>query len=240
MVHYEEGKRLMTQIWGVPAEVIDVIPHGMDQIPVTMEKQQARARLNIDRDAQVMLFFGSIRDNKGLDVMIEAMANVVQAHPQALLVVAGMPKRDVDFDRYLRLIENSGVKERVQLFIRFIAQDEVDAFFAAADLPVMPYTKFEAQSGVLLRAYGHRLPVVVSNVGAMGESVQTDGVGLVVPPGDSSALSAAICSMLGDLDRYRARYGPDLVKKYSWPHIGQLALQTYERTLARRLAGADK
>jgi len=123
----------------------------------------------------------------------------------------------------------------VQIFIQFIPEEEVDYFFAASDLVVLPYLKFEAQSGVLLRAYAHRKPVVASNVGAIGELVSSDEVGLVVEPGDAEPLSEAIISILGSLDKFQSRYSPELESKYSWEHISDLTMRSYKTAISGKL-----
>jgi glycosyltransferase involved in cell wall biosynthesis len=75
---------------------------------------------------------------------------------------------------------------------------------ATADLMVLPYTSFASQSAVLQDAYAHRLPVVVSDVGALGETIREDRTGWVVPPGDASQLAAAMLTALGDEGGLRA------------------------------------
>jgi len=139
------------------------------------------------------------------------------------------------------MIRKYDLSEYVQTFIQFIPEEEVDYFFAASNLVVLPYLKFESQSGVLLRAYAHKKPVVVSDIGAMGELVSSDKVGLAVEPGNSEALAEAVTSVLGSLDKFQSHYGPELDKKYSWEHIAELTMRSYEATVrSKKTKLADK
>ncbi|MBA7649148.1 hypothetical protein ES703_56942 [subsurface metagenome] len=91
--------------------------------------------------------------------------------------------------------------------------------------------KFESQSGVLLRAYAHKKPVVVSDIGAMGELVSSDKVGLIVEPGAVEPLAEAVINALDGLDKFQSCYGPELENKYSWEHIAKLTMRSYEATV---------
>jgi len=119
----------------------------------------------------------------------------------------------------------------VQPFIKFIPEEDVDYFFAASNLVVLPYLKFEAQSGVLLRAYAHKKPVVASNVGAMGELVSSDNIGLAVEPGAVEPLAQAVINALDDLDKFQSHYSPDLENKYDWEHIAEQTMRSYEAAI---------
>ncbi|NQT04013.1 MAG: glycosyltransferase family 4 protein, partial [Planctomycetes bacterium] len=132
---------------------------------------------------------------------------------------------------YSDMIKKAKLSEHVQTFIDFIPEEDVDYFFAASNLVVLPYLKFEAQSGVLLRAYAHKKPVVVSNVGAMGELVSSDNIGLAVEPGAAEPLAQAVTNALDDLDKFQSRYGPELESKYSWEHIAEMTMRSYEAAI---------
>ena len=135
------------------------------------------------------------------------------------------------FEPYSDIIRKYDLSEHVRTFIHFIPEEEVDYFFASSDLIVLPYLKFEAQSGVLLRAYAHKKPVVVSDIGAMGELVSSDKVGLVIEPGAVEPLAEAVINALDSLDKFQSCYGPELENKYSWEHIAKLTMRSYEATV---------
>jgi D-inositol-3-phosphate glycosyltransferase len=235
IVHYEAGKRQLADHWGVNAEYIDVIPHGIMPLQNRPDRTDARKRLNLPLDRQIILFLGAVRPNKGLDVLLKAMKVIKSRNSRILLVIAGGLLGRFSFEPYSDMITKSDLSDSVKSFIKFIPEEEVDDFFAASDLVVLPYLKFEAQSGVLLRAYAHRKPVVVSNVGAMGELVFSDKVGLTVEPGSSEALAEAIISVSGNLESYQSHYSPELEEKYSWQHIAELTMGSYQAAISGRL-----
>jgi len=234
IVHYEQGKRQLVDNWGLCSDHIDVIPHGIMPMHNPPECSDARKKLNLPRDRRILLFFGGIRPNKGLDILLEALEIVRLYDPGILLVVAGNLHRGMSFEPYTNIIKRLNLSQHVQTFVHFIAEENVDYFFAASDLVVLPYLKFEAQSGVLLRAYAHKKPVVVSNVGAMGNLVSSDKVGLVIKPGDPESLAEAIISVLDNPNKFQSRYSPELINKYSFKHIAELTMNSYKKVIASR------
>lgn len=234
IVHYDEGKRQLVEYWGISADRIDVIPHGIMPLNRVPAKSEARKELDLPLDRLIILFFGSIRENKGLDILLKALERVRLCKPEALLVVAGAPYRGVSFDKFTEIIEQTNLSDNVRTFIRSIDENDVDLFFAASDLVVLPYIRFESQSGVLLRAYAHKLPVVVTNVGAMGESVSKDKVGLVVKPGNTEEIAGAIVNALSNLAKFRSNYNRELYEKYCWERIARLTMNSYEKALRNR------
>ncbi len=235
IVHFQDGKKQLVDNWGVCGDRIDVIPHGITPLHNPPTITDARKKLNLPLDSRIVLFFGSIRDNKGLDILLEALEIIRLRMPRIFLVVAGALPRDVSFEPYSNLIKRYDLSQHVQDFVHFIAEEDVDYFFAASDLVVLPYLKFEAQSGVLLRAYAHKKPVVVSKVGAMAELVYSDDVGLVVEPGAPEPLADAIISVLGELDKFQSHYSPELERKYSWKHAAELTMRSYELAINSKI-----
>lgn len=241
IVHYEDGKRQLVEHWGVSADHIDVIPHGIMPLKNRPDMTDARKRLNLPLDRQIILFFGAIRPNKGLGILLKALEIVKSRNRRVLLVIAGGLLGRFSFESYSDIIKKADLSEHVQTFIHFIPEEDVDYFFAASNLVVLPYLKFEAQSGVLLRAYAHKKPVVVSDIGAMGELVSSDNVGLVVEPGAVEPLAQAVINALDSLDKFQSCYGPELESKYNWEHIAELTMRSYEAAVKSKKAKlADK
>lgn len=232
IVHYEDGKRQMADHWGICTDRIDVIPHGIIPLQNPPDLTAARKKLNLPSNCQIILFFGAIRPNKGLDILLKALEIIKSRNQQILLVIAGGLLGRFNFESYSDIIRKYDLSEHVQTFIHFIPEEEVDYFFAASNLVVLPYLKFEAQSGVLLRAYAHKKPVVVSNIGAMGELVSSDKVGLVVEPGAVEPLAQAVINALDSLDKFQSHYSPELEEKYSWEHIAELTMRSYEAAIS--------
>ena len=122
---------------------------------------------------------------------------------------------------------------RVELIDRFVSEQEVADLFGRSSLVVLPYTSFAAQSGVLHQALTYALPVVVSDVGALGESVRRWGVGEVVPPGDERALAWAIEQVL-DPGRYRAAVESIacIRNELTWTRTAEATIEVY-RSIVR-------
>jgi glycosyltransferase involved in cell wall biosynthesis len=136
-----------------------------------------------------LLFFGLIREYKGLDVLVRALAQM----PDARLVVAGDPVDPVAPAQ--ALARELGVDGRIEWRLRFVRDREVEELMAQAAVVVLPYRELDS-SGVLATAIGYGRPVVVTDVGSLGEQVREFGAGAVVAPGDSTALAEACNALL--------------------------------------------
>ncbi|MDR1371982.1 MAG: glycosyltransferase [Dysgonamonadaceae bacterium] len=154
-----------------------MLPHPLyDNFGEPLEKKEARKRFNIDRNKKTLLFFGLIRDYKGLDLLIEAMSRLDDSFQ---LIIAG--ECYGDFGKYKRQIDTSPARDRIFALNRYINNSEVPTLFSAADLLVAPY-RSATQSGVIPIACHFELPVLVTNVGGLRETVEKSGIGLVCQP----------------------------------------------------------
>jgi glycosyltransferase involved in cell wall biosynthesis len=138
-----------------------------------------------------ILFFGLIREYKGLDVLLRALREL----PEARLVVAGDPLDPVEPLR--SLAAELGVADRVEWRLGFLPDEEIPRLMQEATLVALPYRKIDS-SGVLATALGHGRPAVVTDVGGLPDAIRDFGAGLVVPPDDAEALAAAIGGLLAD------------------------------------------
>ena len=233
IVHYENGKRQLVDHWDLSGESVTVVPHGiMMPLHNPPDKAAARKKLDLPSDRRILLFFGNIRPNKGLDVLLKALKDICVDNPGTLLVIAGALPRGMSFQPYSEIIQRLNLSDNVRAVIEFIPDEDVDCFMSASDVVVLPYNEFEAQSGVLLRAYAHKKPVVVTNVGAMGELVSTDKVGLVVKPDMPEALAGAVINVLDNPGKFQSCYTTGLEEKYDWKNIAELTIRSYEKAIA--------
>ena len=134
----------------------------------------ARRELSPPR-GQTLVFFGLLREYKGLDVLVRALPDVHEAQ----LVVAGDPIDPVE--PVMALAAELGVADRIEWRLRFLPDEEVVTLLEAAAAVVLPYRQHDS-SGVLATAIGYGRPVVVTDVGSLGEIVREFGAGTVVPP----------------------------------------------------------
>ena len=152
------------------------------------DRASARAKLGLDPDAEVVLFFGYVRRYKGLDTLLHAWPSVRVQRPHATLIVAGEFYEDAA--PYRVLAEHAGGLPHVRLLERYLSDDEVEASFKASDVVVLPY-RSATQSGVTQVAYALGVPVITTDVGGLAETV-TPETGLIVPPENPAAIAAAI------------------------------------------------
>ena len=160
-----------------------------DHFGEALPRQEARRRLGLPENAPVLLFFGFIRQYKGLHVLLDAMPSVTRRLPDVRLVVAGEFYDDPA--PYHAQIRQHGLEDQVLLRPDYIPEGEVAHYFSATDVVVQPYLS-ATQSGIAQIAFHFGRPLVVTDVGGLAEVVPHEEAGLVVPPSDSEALAAAV------------------------------------------------
>lgn len=162
-------------------------PHPLyDHFGQKMDKRAAQEALGLDPGKRTLLFFGLIRDYKGLDLLIDAMPLLGEEYQ---LVIAG--ESYGSFEKYQAQIAASGCADRIKVFNRYIDDDEVPRFFSAADLCVLPY-KSATQSGITAIALHFDLPVVATPVGGLAESIEKPGIGLMTEGISAEAIAKTV------------------------------------------------
>lgn len=195
-------------------------------------QEEARVWLGLPQNARVLLFFGQIKEVKGLDVLLQAMPRVVEEFSDALLLIAGRVWKD-DFQRYQKQIDDSSISNYCATHIQYIPNSEVPSYYAAASLVVLPYRKIY-QSAVLLMAMGHGRPVVVSDIEGMTEMVEDRANGYSFAFGDASALAEKLIEALSDPQKLRdvGERGLEYVREHhDWDKIGYMTLECYRSAL---------
>lgn len=218
---------------GIPAAMIERIPHGnyLLQANSAPSRENARLALSIDSTRKVILFFGQIKKVKGLDLLLEAFSRIQKEHPDSLLVIAGKVWKD-DFSIYQELINRHEMADSVRLDIRYISDSDALLYYSAADTVVLPYRKIY-QSGVLLMAMSLNRLVVVSDLKGMTEIVDDGLNGLVFRANDIDSLAKTLSQALSSPDRDKmAERGHQLMlSHYSWADIGVRTKSLYERVI---------
>lgn len=155
-------------------------PHPLyDNFGEIIPKTLAKSQLGLDQSTNYILFFGFIREYKGLDLLLQAFADDRFRKLNVKLLVAG--EFYVDGKSYLDLIDSLNLKDRVVLHTDFIPNDRIVAYFCAADIVAQPY-KDATQSGVTQIAYHFEKPMLTTNVGGLSEMIPNEIVGYVVQP----------------------------------------------------------
>lgn len=199
------------------SQPVALCPHPLyDNFGAPVPKDEARRQLGIDQDAVCLLFFGFIRDYKGLDLLMKAYADPRFANKNVRLVVAGEFYNNGA--QYTELEQQLGLKGKIDWRTRFIPDDQVRVYFSAADLIVQPY-KTATQSGVTQIAYHFCKPMLVTNVGGLAEIVPNGKVGYVTPV-DSKAIADAMLDFCerGDVECFRAGIEEEK-QKYAWSRM---------------------
>ena len=143
-------------------------------------------RRGIPSGSRNILFFGLIREYKGLDLLIEAFSRLDSRYR---LIIAGEPYGS--FDRYQKLIEACPDPSRIHVFPKYISDSEVRNYFSAADVAVLPY-RSATQSGISAVADNFEVPMIVTDVGGLKETIGERGTGLVCEEGTPECISAEI------------------------------------------------
>ncbi|MBP3505507.1 MAG: glycosyltransferase family 4 protein [Lachnospiraceae bacterium] len=154
-----------------------------------LSKVEGRQLLNIGESEQVLLFFGFVREYKGLKYLLHSLPQVTAKLNRIKLLVVG----DFDGDKevYTTLIHDLNMDSYIEIHDGYIPDLEVEKFFAASDLVVLPYES-ATQSGIVQIAYGFEKPVIVTDVGGLPEVVLDNQTGYVVEAKNSDALASAI------------------------------------------------
>lgn len=183
---------------GKPVYQTSVPIYDCYQMESALTKEGARTRLGI-HSSHVLLFFGYIREYKGLDVLLTAMPSIIRDTPDAHLLIVGESYEPIQ--KYESLIDELGIRDHVTLVNRFVANEEVGQYYAAADVVILPY-RTATQSGILNIAYGFDLPVIVTGVGGLAEFVKEGETGFVVPPEQPKAIAAAVKKFYRDFSGF--------------------------------------
>lgn len=204
-------------------------PHPLyDSFGELVDKKEARKKLGLKEDAKVLLFFGLIRDYKGLDLLIESFADKRFREDNFHLIIAGEYYSDKHV--YTDLIEKHNLGEYVLQADKFIPDSEVNIYFSAADLIVQPY-KSATQSGVTQIAYHFNKPMVVTNVGGLPEMCPNGEVGYVCEV-EPKSIADGVIRFFNDDDETKNQMVENIKiikKKYSWDILVESLLNLKEK-----------
>jgi len=200
------------------------IPHIKQPHPVyenfgaPVEREEARAALGITAP-KVLLFFGFVRKYKGLDRLLAAMPEIVRRVPDAHLLIVGEFYESAE--PYLEQIRAGSVGDHITIHDTYVPNEDVAAWFSAADMLVLPY-HHATNSGIVMIGYNFSLPAIVTNVGSLGEVVLDGRTGFVLDDASPDAIASAVERMYaGDtLDRFAAAIVEER-PKYTWESFAE-------------------
>lgn len=199
-------------------------PHPIyDHFGKKFTQQVAQKKLGIPANKKVLLFFGFIRKYKGLDLLLQSLAQLPQDYH---LLIAGEVYGDWAY--YQEIIDQFGLQNRITKMVRYINDDDVPEIFSASDVCVLPY-KSATQSGIMNISYHFELPVLVTRVGGLAESVEKYNTGLVIPTPDVDEITTYIKRFFSDFakDNFSENIR-EFKRRYSWKNLTKAIEKFYE------------
>jgi glycosyltransferase involved in cell wall biosynthesis len=214
---------------GIPAARIKEVPHGLlchaKSRPAKVSYSQSES-CGICR----LLFFGSIKPYKGLDILIKALSLIPRSARQKVrLRVAGNP--DLEIGKILQLATDCGVDQLIDWQLRFFGDDEIERLFEDSDVVVFPYKKIDA-SGALMTTLPYRKAIIASQVGQFGELLKDRESAILVRPEDPEELAKAITEYVCDPElqlRLRSGIANVLRSIPPWDDIAEKTADFYRR-----------
>jgi len=241
IVMAEKGREILMRVHGVAAERIAVIPHGVPDRPL-VDPDSMKPRFGF-QGRRVLLTFGLLSANKGIETMIRALPAIVARHPDTLYVVLGAThphlvarEGEAYRDALQALARELGMADNVAFIDRFLETEELLDYLAAADIYVTPYLNpAQITSGTLSYAVALGKPVVSTPYWHAVELL-ADGVGIIVPFDDSAAFATAIRDLLDDPARLEAMRGRawSIGRDMLWSSLARAYVTICEEAVARR------
>ena len=192
-----------------------------------MTKEEGRKLINIDESRKMILFFGFVREYKGLKHIINAMPAIKEKNPDLDLYIVG--DFDGDKETYTELIERLNVQDSIKIVDGYIPDKEVEKYFAASDLVVLPYES-ATQSAIVQIAYGFSKPCIVTEVGGLPEVVDDGETGYVIPPFSPEALAEAVNKYFAENKQGEFSENVDKAAyRFSWDRMNEVVLRLYKR-----------
>lgn len=188
-----------------------------------LDSQTARQQLGVPADKKVLLFFGIIRDYKGLHLLIEALSQLDDSYH---LLVAGEVYGS--FEKYAQQINQLNLGEKISLHNHYISDNEVNQYFSAADVCVLPYVS-ATQSGITSIANHFLLPLIATDVGGLKETIYDGETGLMVPEVNPKAIAKVITHYFNEnlKERFSAKIA-EHNRENSWDNFTDKILQFYQ------------
>ena len=247
VVMAQKGAQFLSEVYGVPDEKVDVILHGIPDIPFK-DSRLYKPQFGVE-GRTVLLTFGLLGPGKGIEQVIEALPEIVRAHPNVVYLVLGATHPQLlahEGERYRlslkQLAEERGVKEHLVFFNRFVSLEELTQFIGATDIYLTPYLN-EAQitSGTLAYVFGAG-KAVVSTPYWHAQELLAEGRGILVPFNNSEAIAAGVCEFLDHPERMeRVRQEAyQLGREMVWPAVAKRYLNSFQHACADGKATARK
>lgn len=241
IVMSHRGVDYLKKIYRVPAKKIDFIHHGIPDVPF-VDPNFYKDKFHVEGKT-VLLTFGLLSPNKGIEYVIEAMPSIVAQFPDTVYMVLGSTHPHVveaEGERYrqslLDLTQRLGVEDHVIFEDRFVSLQELVEYIGAADIYITPYlNRAQIVSGTLAYTAGAGKPVI-STPYWYAEEILADERGVIVPPKDANAIAAQVIYLLkNEAERHAIRkraylFGRDMI----WPKVAEQYMKSFDRACTGR------
>jgi glycosyltransferase involved in cell wall biosynthesis len=245
VVMSQRGRRILEEVHKVAPGRIDVIPHGIPDVPFLPTEKGKRRLAAAGRP--VLLTFGLLNAVKGIEHVIAALPAIAEAQPDVLYIVLGATHpavKRIEGEAYRRklkrLVARLGVGRNVRFCNRFVGIEELKEFLLAADIYVTPYLHREQiTSGTLAYAFGCG-KAVISTPYWHAEELLAGGLGVLVPFSDSAAIANGVIELLGDKARLEAmrRQAYELGRGMIWSEVARQFMATYQQAVVAHANGS--
>lgn len=242
VVMTERGGRILQDVYQVPAGIIELIPHGIPDMPF-VDSNFFKDQFDVDGKL-VALTFGLLSPNKGIEYVLRALPQVIQEFPHLVYLVLGATHPNLVREQgeeyrlsLMRLVHDLGIGDHVIFYNRFVELNELIEFIGAADLYITPYlNRAQVTSGTLAYAFGSG-KAVISTPYWHAEELLADGRGVLVPFADAEGLASAMLAILRDEPhRHAMRKKAYLLgREMIWPRVAELYMEAFRQ--ARKTRG---
>lgn len=242
VVMSQRSVEYLLQIYSVPRDKIDLIPHGIPDVPLA---DSAQYKANFDLEGkQVLLTFGLLSPNKGIEYVIQALPDIVEQHPEVVYLILGAThpqikreQRETYRHSLQSLAKELGVEQNTVFYDQFVSLDELVEFIGATDIYITPYlNQAQIVSGTLAYTVGAG-KAVLSTPYWYAEELLAEGRGRIVPFRDSQAIAQNVIHLLDHEDEFNAirqrayRYG----RKMVWSKIARQYLGSFKQAQSGRI-----
>lgn len=233
IVHSEYIKNKLAKDFRIDREKIKVVPHGNFDHYIPREpisRLEARASLNLSETDNVALFFGFIREYKGLDMLLDAFEICARKDRSLRLVIAGAAHPSELETRYKRRMRQISTDSSIIFHAGFIPSEKVAVYFNVCDVVILPYKDID-HSGIVHLAYSFGRPLIATNVGDFAEVIEDGKSGYLLKDNSVECLSETMLEAFSDIARLEnmGHYARKLSEtKYSWLEIAKITRKLYE------------
>jgi glycosyltransferase involved in cell wall biosynthesis len=233
-VHSVKNKQDLLKQAKIEQNKIKIVPHGnFDHYAVdqNLSKEQARKGFCLNNDDKVLLFFGFVKEYKGLDDLLKAVDLASESLNDLTLLIAGSCETKQEENMYKRMISSISKRVKIISSFEFIPLEKVAIFFLACDVVMLPYKRI-SHSGILHLSYSFGRPVIGTKIGDFEEFIDNGKSGLITNSNDPIGIAQAIIDFYSDkwdiseMGEYSKRLSDT---KFSWSKIADQTIIIYKQ-----------